>query len=152
MKPIYIIATVLLGFVESALATPKNFTDSSVIVCPDVNQLQVEIMKGTATAPDGWSGQSAIPLADQTNWQSTVVDINAQDYGTSGSYHQGKCEYITQRGAEIVAIKRSIPSDYQLYDANHAAQPMSSCWTQQSQVNAGENKNCYWYSNPVLKK
>lgn len=150
MKFIYIIAAALLGFVGSVLATPKNLTDLPMLVCPDVNQLQVDIMKGTATAPGGWSGQSTLSLSDKTNWQHAITMINALN-SYSDSYY-AECQYMMGPEADVVDIQKVMPSGYQLYDVTYGVQPTGDCWVGYPQLNAGEYKDCYWYSNPVLKK
>lgn len=121
------------------------------IVCPDVNQIQVDIMSGLASAPDGWSGQSAIPLKLKDHWRSTVTDIDAINYGNPSI--KAECQYSSTNVSMIIDIfKTTMPENYQLYDVTYGIEPLGNCWVPRSQINSGPDKECYWYANAIAHK
>jgi hypothetical protein len=150
MKYFYIATGALFALMSNAFAVPSNQIDLPMLVCPNVNQLQVDIMNGTATAPGGWSGQSAIPLNHKDDWQNIINSINAQDHGDA---HEAECQYFTDVAGNMIDIyKNPIPANYKLYDVQDGVEVLSNCWIEQAQINSGENKDCYWYKNPVFSK
>lgn len=129
-------------------------SDYPMLVCPDLNQIRVDVVAGTASAPGGWVGQNAISLDNKDNWQSTVLGIEAIDNGTpyNNVPHTAECKYIAESEFIIDLKYPTLKIGYSLYNVNFGIPPVSGCIIEKAELNAGELKSCYWYSNPVLKK
>lgn len=139
------IIVLLLFVVTSSISyADGHVSDLPMLVCPDVNQLQVT--DGGASAPNGWVGTSNIPQKIKNIWRLTMGSIFTQTLGD-----KAECEYYSPvAGAYIIDIfKEPLLPNYYLFDTAIGVQPVPTCWVPTAQLNSGEYKECYWYSNPV---
>lgn len=140
------VCAISVSLSKLSASTLPTYPNYPVITCPDINQIQVNIMEGKASAPGGWVGQSAIPLNNQDNWQNTIEQFFANE-GFDGGRLVADCSYYAYPGGKIIELMLSTPRGYFLHDKNENSVLVDSCSIVQPYH---ENlKNCYWATNPL---